>query len=303
MQQVAWTAVACGAALLPLAWLASQARKNGVKPNNSISGHKVVITGGSKGLGLALANEFLNLGDQVVIAARDQAACAKAAQLLQLEHPGRQVYQTTCDVTKPDHIQQLAVFAREKLGQIDIWVNNAAVSQIPKAPLADTAAEQITQIVGTNLLGPLLGSQAAIQVMRTQATGGRVFLIDGAGSRGNATANTASYGSTKAAMPQLLRSLASELRNTNVSVHLASPGMVATDLLLKGVSNKASAARIVNILAEEPKIVAAWLVPRMRGVTGNGKYFKYLTPFGVLIRCLTFKSRRNRFLLEGAKQP
>lgn len=110
--------------------------------------------------------------------------------------------------------------------------------------------------------------------MLQTAAGGRVFLIDGAGSRGNATANTASYGSTKAAMPQLLRSLASELRNTNVSVHLASPGMVATDLLLKGVSNKASAARIVNILAEEPKIVAAWLVPRMRGVTGNGKYFK-----------------------------
>ena len=74
-------------------------------------------------------------------------------------------------------------------------------------------------------------------------------------------------------MPQLLRSLVSELKTSKVAVHLASPGMVATDLLLKGVSNP-GAARIVNILAEDPKVVAAWLAPRMRGVTGSGKYFK-----------------------------
>lgn len=103
--------------------------------------------------------------------------------------------------------------------------------------------------------------------------GGRIFLIDGAGSRGTATANSATYGSTKAAMPQLLRSLAAEVKQSKVSVHLASPGMVATDLLLKGVSNP-RAAKIVNILAEDPKVVAAWLAPRMRGVAGNGTYFK-----------------------------
>lgn len=103
--------------------------------------------------------------------------------------------------------------------------------------------------------------------------GGRIFLMDGAGSRGTATANSATYGSTKAAMPQLLRSLAAEVKQSKVSVHLASPGMVATDLLLKGVSNP-RAAKIVNILAEDPKVVAAWLAPRMRGVAGNGTYFK-----------------------------
>ena len=61
-----------------------------------------------------------------------------------------------------------------------------------------------------------------------------MFLLDGAGSRGTATANSATYGATKAAMPQLLRSLAAEVKGSPVSVHLASPGMVATDLLLKG---------------------------------------------------------------------
>lgn len=90
----------------------------------------------------------------------------------------------------------------------------------------------------------MLGSMAneSISVCTQQAVvkaslpfaGGKVFLIDGAGSRGTATANSATYGATKAAMPQLLRSLAAELKGSPVSVHLASPGMVATDLLLKG---------------------------------------------------------------------
>ncbi|KAL3133507.1 hypothetical protein ABBQ38_007365 [Trebouxia sp. C0009 RCD-2024] len=240
------------------------------------------------------------MGDEVVIASRSASARDTAAAKLQNQHPQGIVLQHSCDVSQPEDVQQLAAFARRQLGQIDIWVNNAGVSQLPKAPLADTTAEQIQQIVNTNMLGALLGSKAAMQIMNVQPSGGRIFLIDGAGSRGTATANSATYGSTKAAMPQLLRSLAAEVKQSNVSVHLASPGMVATDLLLQGVSNP-RAAKIVNILAEDPKVVAAWLAPRMRGVAGNGTYFKYLTPLGVLMRFLTARRRRNRFLSEAAK--
>lgn len=56
-------------------------------------------------------------------------------------------------------------------------------------------------------------------------------------------------------------------------MHIASPGMVATELLLGGERDQ-RAARIINILAEEAEVVAAWMVPRMRGIRGNGKYFK-----------------------------
>ena len=79
-----------------------------------------------------------------------------------------------------------------------------------------------------------LCTQQAMVEASLPVAGGKVLLIDGAGSRGTATANSATYGATKAAMPQLLRSLAAELKGSPVSVHLASPGMVATDLLLKG---------------------------------------------------------------------
>ena len=132
---------------------------------------QVVITGGSKGLGFALASEFLSLSDEVVIAARDTSICRAAVQTLQQQHPHSQVFQTVCDVTQADQLQQLGAFAQQNLGRIDIWVNNAGASQLPKAPLADTAPEQIQQIVATNMLGSLLGSQAAIQLMQMQPTG------------------------------------------------------------------------------------------------------------------------------------
>ena len=127
-------------------------------------------------MGFALASEFLSLADGVVIAARNGSSCKAAVQELQQQYPQGQVFQTVCDVTQPDQLQQLTAFAQEKLGRIDIWVNNAGSSQIPKASLAETVPDQIQQIVGTNLLGSLLGSQAAIQVMQKQPTGNTTAL-------------------------------------------------------------------------------------------------------------------------------
>lgn len=132
---------------------------------------QVVITGGSKGLGYALADHFLSLGDHVIIAARTSSSCEAAARKLQHQHPQQHIFQTTCDVSQSEQVQQLAAFAKGKLGQVDIWINNAGASQIPKTVLADTAAEEVQQIVQTNMTGTLFSSQAAVQVMREQTTG------------------------------------------------------------------------------------------------------------------------------------
>eukprot|EP00891_Asterochloris_glomerata_P000745 jgi/Astpho2/745/e_gw1.00016.173.1_t len=239
-------------------------------------GMQVVITGSTKGLGLALAREFLQLGDSVVISSRSADHCRQAHQQLLQDKPKGTVLAEPCDVTQPEEVQRLAQQACDQLGSIDIWVNNAGQSQSPRTALTATPASTVQQIVGTNLVGALLGSQAAMAVMQQQDTGGKIFLVDGAGSTGRATSNSASYGASKAAMPQLAKSLAAEARRSKVSVHICSPGMVATDLLLQGVSSP-RAAQIVNILAEDAHVVAAWLCPRMRGVTGQGKYFRWET--------------------------
>lgn len=107
----------------------------------------------------------------MVIASRNASACESAVAELQQQHPQGTILQTSCDVSQTSDVQQLAAFAQQKLGRIDIWVNNAGVSQVPKASLADTAAEQIQQIVSTNMLGALLGSRMALQTMSAQQSG------------------------------------------------------------------------------------------------------------------------------------
>lgn len=272
----------------------------------------VVITGSSRGLGRAMAHQFLSLGDRVVIASRNKQAVDDAVRALAAAAPplpsgaagSPRVVGVVCDVRDTASVEALATEAVKQLGRIDIWVNNAAVTQAPKAAVAETPPSTLRAVVETNLLGTLYGSRAAMRQMSQQGTGGSVFNVDGAGSRGRSTANSAVYGATKAAIPQLTRSLAREGRDARVGVHAVSPGMVTTDLLLSsGARTRPGALKIFNILAEKPETAAAWLVPRMRGLaaaTGPNKappssaYVSYLTPPGVVWRFATAPFRSGR---------
>jgi chlorophyll(ide) b reductase len=323
---------------------------------------RVVVTGSSRGLGAALAARFLEAGDHVVISGRDPVALAALADALRANftrHGGR-LTTHTCDVTDAAQVDALASFACKSLGGIDVWVNNAGVSQGERAPLDETPPAVLAAVLNTNVLGVLLGTAAAVRAMRRQASGGAVFNVDGAGAGGWGTPFSAVYGVTKAALPQLSRSAGGELAGTGVGVHTVSPGMVITDLLLRkrgataaldrgaaagggGRTGLATAPhltrgtrRLFNILAERPDTVAAWLVPRMRGIAAEGMlrvrrarlalpaadegrgaawdaaagppppvgfgvggtYVQYLTPVGVVWRFATFLFRLNRFVDE-----
>lgn len=130
----------------------------------------------------------------------------------------------------------------------------------------------------------------ALRVLQSSELGGAVVNIDGAGSSGMTTPYFATYGYSKAGVPQLTKTLNAELKRAEgdaatakgraalqrIAVHSASPGMVATELLTGGLGwSKADlrTRRIFNILAEHPGTVAAWMAPRLRGlVTGNRRY-------------------------------
>ncbi|KAF8400789.1 hypothetical protein HHK36_014091 [Tetracentron sinense] len=268
----------------------------------------VVITGSTRGLGKALAREFLLSGDRVVIASR---RCPESVHMTvgELEENLKEGILTTggisrtnmahakvvgiaCDVCKPDDVQKLANFAISELGSIDIWINNAGTNKGFR-PLLQFTDEDIKQIVSTNLVGSLLCTQEAMHVMGAQAKGGHIFNMDGAGSGGSSTPLTAVYGSTKCGLRQLQASLLKECKRTNVGVHTASPGMVLTDLLLSGSTLKNK--QMFNIICELPETVARTLVPRMRVVKGAGKAINYLTPPRILIALVTAWLRRGRW--------
>ncbi|KAI5066814.1 hypothetical protein GOP47_0017342 [Adiantum capillus-veneris] len=281
----------------------------------------VVITGSTRGLGKALAREFLISGDRVVIASRSPESVAETVEELQKEiesklylpsermgdtdspsirasHHGSRVIGMACDVSKVADVRALADFAAAKLGSIDIWVNNAGVSKGFR-PLVQFSDDDIRQIVQANLIGSLLCTREAIRVMKLQPKGGHVFNMDGAGSGGSSTPLTAVYGATKCGLRQLHTSILKECKRSRVGVHTASPGMVLTDLLLSGASlqNK----KMFNIICELPETVARNLVPRMREIRGTGKAINFLTPPRILLALITAWLRRGRWFDEEGR--
>lgn len=328
IEAVATAASLIGGSLLWKQRVRRQVLERGMESHHHLC---VVITGSSRGLGLAMAKEFLARGDSVVVSGRNAATLSAAREILLplATASGQTVVSCVCDVSKAEDCETLARTASKELGKIDVWINNAGMTQHPKAPLASTPPTTIYEVLSTNLLGAIFGCRAAITAMGDQARGGTIFTMDGAGSRGNGTPNSLAYGASKAALPQLAKTLATETKGSmvrtsshtvdallslhysvvltswrvhvcvlQVRTHLASPGMVTTDLLMREA--KPSALKIFNILAETPETVAGWLVPRMRAAhlseRPSGEYLKYLTPPSVVWRFATAPWRRDRLV-------
>ncbi|XP_065031608.1 chlorophyll(ide) b reductase NOL, chloroplastic-like isoform X3 [Musa acuminata AAA Group] len=230
--------------------------------------YNVLITGSTKGIGYALAREFLKAGDNVLICSRSVERVESAIQSLRKEFGEHRVWGTACDVRVAKDVKALVAFARETIGYIDIW---------------------------------------AINMMLNQPRGGHIFNIDGAGSDGRPTPRFAAYGATKRSVVHLTKSLQAELQMQevkNVMVHNLSPGMVTTDLLMSGATTK-QAKFFINILAEPPDVVAAFLVPSIRSVPSSQSmkptYIRFLTGFKAysqIFSRLAFGARRNRYLVE-----
>lgn len=265
---------------------------------------RVVVTGGTRGIGKALCREFLRAGDHVVVTSRTLEGAARAARELQEETwPGAPVTGIACDVCDPTSVEALAAAAAAALGgSVDAWVNNAGVSGGSRAFL-DTDPGTVEAIVRTNLIGTLLCTRAAVLLMWRQPGGGHVFNMDGAGADGAPTPMFAAYGATKAGIAQAWAELRAETAPLGVYVHNLSPGMVITDLLLEGATP--ASKRIFNVLCELPETAAAFLVPRARNVVAtarSARYVRFLTPLRAIGRLLTAPLRMHRFF-DAAGRP
>ncbi|CAK9313342.1 unnamed protein product [Citrullus colocynthis] len=279
----------------------SQQREPMVPPYN------VLITGSTKGIGYALAREFLKAGDNVVICSRSAERVESSVQSLREEFGEQHVWGTKCDVREGEDVKNLVAFVQKNLKYIDIWINNAGSNAYSFKPLVEASDEDLIEVVTTNALGLMICCREAIKMMLNQPRGGHVFNIDGAGSDGRPTPRFAAYGATKRSVVHLTKSLQAELRMQdvkNVVVHNLSPGMVTTDLLMSGANTK-QAKFFINVLAEPPEVVAEYLVPNIRSIPTNGStrptYIRFLTglkAYSQIFSRLAFGARRNRYLLE-----
>ena len=250
--------------------------------------YAVIITGSTKGIGRALAEQFLEQGDAVVITSRSEQAVDETVLELAGKYGAERVGGIPCNVCKGPEVAALADYAVEKFGRVDIWINNAGTNAYYYGPLSEASESDLTAIVETNVLGVMLCCREAIRVMKEQKETGHVFNMDGAGADGNPTPRFAAYGATKRGLQQFSKSLQAELKMqeiSNVVIHNLSPGMVTTELLMSGADTP-QAKWFINCLAEAPEDVAAFLVPRVRDVpkaAGGGggpaqpTYIQFLT--------------------------
>ncbi|XP_024543970.1 chlorophyll(ide) b reductase NOL, chloroplastic-like isoform X2 [Selaginella moellendorffii] len=269
--------------------------------------YKVLITGASKGIGMALAEEFLRSGDNVMICSRREEHVNAALQSLSSEFGSQRSWGKACDVRDPKSIREMVEFARDTFGKVDIWINNAGSNGYTYKPLVETSDEVIMEIVETNLIGVMLCCREAIKLMRDQGSEGHIFNMDGAGADGRPTPRFAAYGATKRSITQFTKTLQAELSMQgvkNVFVHNLSPGMVTTDLLMSGTDTK-QAKFFINALAEPPAVAAAFLVPRIRSVVAEknpkSTYIRFLTgvkAYSQILKRILFKSRKDRFVRE-----
>jgi len=127
----------------------------------------VVITGAAGGVGFAYAGEFMDRGYDVVIC--DVRDCSAAAEALSARHPNGKVFHTKCDVSDAKSVKQLGTFAQKNLGTIGYWINNAGVNGGRRA-LMDVPIEQVELVVKVNLLGTLLCTKEAMDIMANQVS-------------------------------------------------------------------------------------------------------------------------------------
>jgi NAD(P)-dependent dehydrogenase (short-subunit alcohol dehydrogenase family) len=253
-----------------------------------------VITGSTRGLGLALAEELLERGCRVTVSGR--AADSVQAALRRLAAHGPRVHGQVCDVTDPAQVQELWETAARRWGRVDIWINNAGIPQ-EYVPVWELEPAVMSRLLGTHLLGAMYGSRTALRGMLAQG-GGAIYNMEGWGADGARRNGLTVYGTSKNAIRYFTRGLADESAGTPVLVSTLSPGMMLTDFLTRPMQHMAEGEarrlrRIVNILGDRPQTVARYLAPRILANRRQRAHFAWLTGARAMWRFLTAGLRRR----------
>jgi NAD(P)-dependent dehydrogenase (short-subunit alcohol dehydrogenase family) len=187
-----------------------------------LRGKVALITGGSRGLGLALAEKLGAKGCRIAICARDPEELDRAAQILSSR--GIEVFTTPCDVTERPQVTRMLLEVTEHYGSIDILIANAGI--ITVAPVAALTAEDFDRVMAVNFDGVLNVALGVLPQMERQG-GGRIALISSIGGK-VAVPHLLPYSCAKFAVAGLAAGLRAELAGTGITVTSVYPGLMRT---------------------------------------------------------------------------
>jgi 3-oxoacyl-[acyl-carrier protein] reductase len=195
-----------------------------VNPGKPLAGRTAVVTGGTRGIGLAIARALAEDGASVVVSGRDAARLESAVS--ELEGLGAAAVGVTADQSKREDCDRLVDAAKERFGRIDVLVNNAGITR--DQLLVRMKDEEWDQVMDTNLRGVFLMTRAAAKSMMRQKSGRIINITSTAGAMGNP--GQVNYSAAKAGVIGLTKAAARELAHWNILVNAVAPGLIETDM-------------------------------------------------------------------------
>ena len=240
----------------------------------------IVITGSTRGIGYGLVQAFLARGQAVVVSGRSPASVDQAVAALQARQPAVQLLGQPCEVSDLPQVEALWAAAKQRFGQVDIWINNAGIAHPPQN-VWELPKETLDAVVATNITGSLYGTRVAMRGMLAQGSG-FIYDLHGFGSTGMVRPGLSVYGLSKYALAYLTKALSAETAGGPVKIGALSPGIVITELMTRPYDGDPAglerAKRVFNILGDRVETVTPWLADKVLANTKSGVVINWLTP-------------------------
>ncbi len=216
-----------------------------------LTDRNALVTGGARGLGLAMARALAQHGAKLALFDRDGAQAESAVATLAGE--GFTAIALQGDVTRPDDVQAAVEATVSRFGSLDVCLNNAGI--VVNVPAEEMTLAEWQQVIDVNLTGVFLVAQACGRQMIRQGKGSIINIASMSGLIANYPQPQCSYNASKAGVIMLTTSLASEWARHGVRVNAIAPGYMRTELTAK--------------FFQDPEIIRQWLEPTPMGRPGE----------------------------------
>lgn len=205
-----------------------------------LTGRSVIVTGGSMGLGEAIAAGLASAGADVLVTSRHQDKALAVAERISSDF-GRRAVGLAADVTDESAVAAMVETAIQEFGKVDILVNNAGL--MFRGAIEEMSLQQFKDVHETNVDGLWLCSRAVVPHMKERRSGRIINLASTLGLVGSS--NRTAYASSKGAVVQMTRALGLELADSNVTVNAICPGPFLTPMNESNLASEEASAAIV----------------------------------------------------------